>query len=424
MTVTAQPAAGVSAAELTAYLALVQAQAAARQQLTQAAVDAVIGMLDQFTGWWDSDAITDLTRDILRQVQPAQTRAARLTDAYVARAVSRSRGRSVRPVGAVDVTKLRRQLPQDLIEIIAADDFEVPVLEIGDTFDGPNDEVDGELDDLMSLVDTPPEWREPADVYGRIADQYRWEQIANGATPDKALAKAKVRAEQAVDTDVSLAVREQETHTAKRLGVKLYRRVLHPELAESGLSCGLCIVAADRVYGVDRFKRELHAHCHCEMLPIEDGKDPGISLNSDDLESLYEAAGRAVGKDRETGGGAKQLGALKRVRVAITEHGELGPILVKIGTTSEGKLITGDASSARVGKFRSRNPREELGFRSVKDYAKTQASSPKVRAQYQLPRMIESLGRLEARKADGDDTVDAPIAFHRRRIAELRRIAG
>jgi len=66
MTVTAQPAAGVSAAELTAYLALVQAQAAARQQLTQAAVDAVIAMLDQFSGWWDSDAITDLTRAILK----------------------------------------------------------------------------------------------------------------------------------------------------------------------------------------------------------------------------------------------------------------------------------------------------------------------------------------------------------------------
>jgi hypothetical protein len=424
MTVTAQPtataAAGVSAAELTAYLALVQAQAAARQQLTQAAVDAVIGLIEQFSGWWDSDAITDLTRDILKQVQPAQTRAARLTDSYVARAVSRSRGRTARPVGAVDITKLRRELPQDLIDIIARDDFEVPYVEIGDTFDGPNDQVEDELDDILSLVDTPPGFREPADVYGRIADQYRWEQIANGADPEKALAKAKLRAEQAVDTDVSLAVREQETHTAKRLGIKLYRRVLHPELAKSGLSCGLCIVAADRVYGVDKFKREIHLNCNCEMLPIENGKDPGISLNADDLESLYKAAGAAVGTDRETGGGAKQLGALKRVRVAITEHGELGPILVKIGTTDDGQVQTAPADTARVGKSR----RGELGFRTIKDFAKTQATSAKTRAEYQLPRMIDSLGRLEARRADGDKSVDAPIAFHRKRIAELRRVAG
>lgn len=422
MTVTAQPASGVSAAELTAYLALVQAQAAARQQLTQAAVDAVIALVEPFSDWWDSDAITDLTRNILKQVQPAQLRAARLTDSYVARAVSRTRGRTVRPVGAVDITKLRRRLPQDLIEIIAADDFEVPMVDLGDTFDGPGDDIDGELDDIMSLVDTPPEWREPADVYGRIADQYRWEQIANGATVEESLAKARIRAEQAVDTDISLAVRDQEVRTAKKLGIKLYRRVLHPELAESGLSCGLCIVAADRTYSVERFKRELHARCHCEMLPIENGKDPGISLNADDLESLYQAAGRAAGKaegERETGGGKKQLGALKRVRVAVTEHGELGPILVKTGTTGDGKLITGDAGTARVGK----NRRGDLGFRSIKDFAKTQSTSPKVRAGQQLPGMIKSLERLEARKADGDQ-VDAPIAFHRKRIAELRRIAG
>lgn len=419
-TTTAAPVSGLSAAEITAYLALVQAQAAARQQLTQAAVDAVIGLIEQFSGWWDSDAITDLTRDILRQVQPAQTRAARLTDAYVARAVSRTRGRQVRPVGAVDITRLRRELPQDLIDVIARDDFEVPYVEIGDTEDGPNERIEDELDDILSLVDTPPGWRDPADVYGRIADQYRWEQIANGADPEKALAKAKVRAEQAVDTDISLAVREQETHTARRVGVKLYRRVLHPELAESGLSCGLCIVAADRVYSVDKFKREIHANCHCEILPIEDGKDPGISLNADDLESLYKAAGAAIGTDRETGGGKKQLGALKRVRVAVTEHGELGPILVKIGTTGEGKLQTAPVETARVGK----NRRGELGFRSIKDYAKTQATSAKTRAEYQLPRMIESLGRLEARKADGDKGLDAPIAFHRKRIAELRQIVA
>jgi hypothetical protein len=399
MTVTADPAADLTAGEVTAYLALVQAQAAARAALTQTAVNIVVGYLDAFTDWWDSDAITDLTGRIVQQTRPAQIRAARLTDAYVARVVSKQRGRTVRAAGATDLSKLRRKLPQEAIEKLARDEFNVPVLDIGDTFDGPNGNIDRELEDLMSLVDTPAEWREPAEAYGRIADQYRWAIIADGASDQEALAKAKQRAEQVVDTDVSLAVREQEVYTARKLGVKTYRRVLHPEVAKDGLSCGLCIVAADRTYNVKKFKRELHLHCHCEMIPIENGKDPGSVLNGDDLESLYRAAAVARGRDDggiETGGGKKQLGALKRVRVGITEHGELGPILIN----------------------------QSGEFRTVKDFAKTKAASAKVRAAAQLPAMIESLARLEARRDAGDKTVSSSIAFHERRIKELRRAAG
>ena len=394
---TAPPAAGLSAAELTAYLALVQAQAAARQQLTDAAVAAVIGYLELFTDWYDSDAISDLTQDILRQVQPAQTRAARLTDSYVARLVSKQRGRTERAAGAVDITQLRRKLPQELIERIARGEVDVPVLDIGDTVDGPGDGIDDELQELLALVDTPPEWRDPADAYGRIADQYRWEQIANGASDEQALAKAKVRAEQIVDTDISLAVRDQEAHTARQLGVQLYRRVLHPELAKSGLSCGLCIVASDRVYSVARFKREIHAHCNCEMIPIERGKDPALALNQADLDSLYAAAGKTVGSDESvTGGGKRQLGALKRVRVGITEHGELGPILVN-----------------RSGEYRT-----------LADFAKTQSVSPRIRAEAQLPAMLESLARLEARVAAGESVPESQFRWHREFIAKLRRISG
>lgn len=714
-TTAAPPSSGLSAAEVTAYLALVQAQSAARQQLTDAAVAAVVNSLEVFTDWWDSDAITDLTRDILRQVQPAQRRAARLTDSYVARLVSKHRGRTERGGAAVDITRLRRQLPQELIERLARDEVTVPVVEIGDTVDGPNASIDDELEDLLALVDTPAEWRDPADAYGRIADQYRWETIANGASDEEALAKAKIRAEQVVDTDISLAVREQEAATAKRLGVQLYRRVLHPELAESGLSCGLCIVASDRVYSVAKFKREIHAHCvpagtrvaaqgvlavtrrkysgqlvvlftasgqevtvtpnhpvltsqgwipaglvgvgddvvrhlvghgvvgrgpeegdgpplieevwgaasvqsalhlrsvplsaedfhgdgadgevdvvapgrdlprmgdvsfgqpcgeaglvcrhgrgpqlasqsllddlllggwlapqcgvgggdeflpvrerrslvpmeagvgaaaaldpgflqdpgdrtaadtepvgqgefgraapvggddlvcgevveappprfdpavpygtedgvlayaelggklldrlagsvaldrvvekrlvdgthevfnlhtaegwysadsyivsncHCEMVPIEDGKDPALVLNQSDLDSLYAAAGKAVGSEEPvTGGGKRQLGALKRVRVGITEHGELGPILIN----------------------------QSGQYRTLADFAKTQSQSPKIRAEAQLPALVESLARWEAKRDAGETGHESKIRWHREQIARLRRIAG
>jgi len=392
------PDEGLSAAELTTYLALVQAQAAARAQVTETVVSIVLGYLDLFDGWYDSDAITDLTERILKQVQPAQTRVARLTDSYVARLVSKQRGRTARAQGTIDVTQLRRELPQELIEKLARDEIDVPELTLGDTFDGPGDDIDKELEDLLSLVDTPPEWKNPADAYGRIADQYRHDQIVNQASHEQALAVAKRRAEQVIDTDISLVVREQEAHTAKKLGVKLYRRVLHPELAESGLSCGLCIVAADRVYTVDKFKREIHAHCHCEMVPIDGDNDPGLKLNQADLDSLYAAAGRAVGSEEPvTGGGKKQLGALKRVRVGITEHGELGPILVN----------------------------QSGEYRTLKDFAKTQSTDPKIRAAAQLPALVKSLASLEARKAAGEGgNIDSKIAYHRQAIARLEKAAG
>jgi len=395
---TTAPDEGLTAGELTTYLALVQAQAAARAQVTETVVDIVLGYLDLFDGWYDSDAITDLTERILKQVQPAQTRVARLTDSYVARMVSKQRGRTVRAQGAIDVTQLRRQLPQDLIEKLARDEVDVPELTLGDTFDGPGDDIDKELEDLLSLVDTPPEWKDPADAYGRIADQYRHDQIVNLASHEQALTVAKKRAEQVIDTDISLVVREQEAHTARKLGVKTYRRVLHPELAESGLSCGLCIVAADRIYTVDKFKREIHAHCHCEMVPIDGSNDPGLKLNQADLDSLYAAAGKAVGKDEPvTGGGKKQLGALKRVRVGITEHGELGPILVN----------------------------QSGEYRTLKDFAKTQSVSPKIRAAAQIPALVKSLASLEARKANGEGgNIDQKIAYHKKAIARLRKAAG
>lgn len=397
MTVTTSTAGQLSATQIAAYLALVQAQAAARAQITETVVGIVQGYLDVFDGWYDSDAITDLTERILKQVQPAQTRVARLTDSYVARLVSKQRGRTERAAGAIDITQLRRELPQQLIEKLARDEVTVPVLEIGDTFDGPNDDIDAELQDLLALVDTPADWKDPADAYGRIADQYRWDQITGGATHEQALAKAQVRAEQIIDTDISLVVRQQEVTTAKKLGVQLYRRVLHPELAESGLSCGLCIVAADRVYSVAKFKREIHAHCHCEMIPIEDGSDPGLQLNQADLDSLYAAAGKATGSEEPvTGGGRRQKGALKRIRVAVTEHGELGPILIN-----------------RSGQYRT-----------LSDFAKTQSTSAKIRAAAQLPALIESLARWEAKKADGESDVNSKIAWHKEAIARLRKLAG
>lgn len=410
--VEATAGAGLTAAEAATFLALVQAQARIRQQLTVNAVAGVVRLLTAFTQWYDADAITDLTRRILRIVQPAQLQVARVTDAYIASALARLRNRPVRPVGAVDITKLRTKLPQSVIEDLAHGRINPDFFEIGDTQDGPGTEIDRDLESV--LREQEPEWLDPADPYGRLADKYRYETIVQGSSEAEAIAKVIARAEAVVDTDIALAVRAQEIETVRRRGVTFYRRVLHPELAESGLSCGLCIVAADRIYSVAKFKREIHDHCHCEMLPIENGLDPGRNINDADLESLYRAAGTFVGRERETGGGARQGGALKKVRarldedgnvidisnqrgkpvrVAVTEHGELGPVLVN----ANGKV------------------------RTVADYARTRTTDRRITRQANLDSLEANLPKLIARRDAGAAGLDAAIDFHRRRIAELKR---
>lgn len=97
-----------------------------------------------------------------------------------------------------------------------------------------------------------------------------------------------------------------------------YRRVVRPELSKEG-PCGLCVVAATNWYTVDKLK-PIHNLCKCVAVPVVKDADPGFGWNQEDLRKnldlMYGAAGGSTyGKD------------LKRIRVKITEHGELGPIL-------------------------------------------------------------------------------------------------
>jgi hypothetical protein len=109
----------------------------------------------------------------------------------------------------------------------------------------------------------------------------------------------------------------QDTY-ARTPGVIGRRRIIHPELSASGFSCGLCVVASDRVYKVKELK-PIHNHCNCSDAPITEGFDPGGALNRADLDALYASAGG-------TGGDY-----LRDIRVGYTEHGELGPTLVLKG---------------------------------------------------------------------------------------------
>ncbi|MDN4174725.1 hypothetical protein QWY28_17320 [Nocardioides sp. SOB77] len=160
-------------------------------------------------------------------------------------------------------------------------------------------------------------------VHARPAAVFK-ETFALTADEDLALARAVERATQIIETDLMLAGRQAQTDTMKVLGVTRYRRVLRPELSESG-PCGLCVVAADRIYRVSDLLPMHAPRCKCVTMPIVGDLDPGIRLNREDLKAIYKAAGDSTAAED-----------LRRTRVQVNEHGELGPVL-----TVRGQKFTG-----------------------------------------------------------------------------------
>lgn len=159
-----------------------------------------------------------------------------------------------------------------------------------------------------------------AKVYERPVKLFR-RQVARGIDPAQALEAAMRLAATLVDSDIRLAQRDKSdqilTYLEDRVGVTGYRRVIRPEMSKTG-TCGLCIVASDKVYKT-RELMPMHDHCWCVVLPIFGEVDPGNSLNNLWLDDIYAAAG------------SNRAAELKRTRYVVQEHGEKGPVLVLAG---------------------------------------------------------------------------------------------
>lgn len=65
-------------------------------------------------------------------------------------------------------------------------------------------------------------------------------------------------------------------------------------------------------------------NCKCTVAPIRDNIDPGLKLNSDDLQKIYDAASMAGG-----GGSGTAARNLTQLRVTVRNDSELGPILTR-----------------------------------------------------------------------------------------------
>lgn len=158
-------------------------------------------------------------------------------------------------------------------------------------------------------LDFPLRGVDGAEVYTRVAANYRWlrstdkgDEVARGMAMDRAM--------RMVSADLTQAFTAQSQRFMTRHRVDGYRRIVHPELARTG-SCGLCFVAADREYHRSDLL-PVHNRCRCGVLPIIDGIDPGQDL---DIGAAYDEAGSTSGRD------------LKKVRIKVEDHSELGPQL-------------------------------------------------------------------------------------------------
>ena len=144
--------------------------------------------------------------------------------------------------------------------------------------------------------------------------------------------KAGERAERMVSQDIAGASRNIYNKAINSIpGKKVtgFRRVIHPELSESG-SCGLCIVASTMRY-TKRDLMPIHSGCKCETVEIYsvDGEeyDPGHLINMEDLEVFYSEAGESThGWD------------LKKSKYEVVEHPEYGPTLVNAHPNKRGKI--------------------------------------------------------------------------------------
>lgn len=188
-------------------------------------------------------------------------------------------------------------------------------------------------EDLPTPAVLLPPLRNGADmrlIYQRPIKLFR-RQVAKGVQPAEAYRQAMHAAATLTETNNTLAMRQASQIALSQLATEAnitgFRRILRPELAKTGISCGLCIAASDQVYNKARLL-PMHGGCNCDVLPIVGAAggtgDPGNSLNNLDLGDLYAAAGSTDGWD------------LKRTRFEVNEHGELGPVL-----TVEGHKFTG-----------------------------------------------------------------------------------
>jgi len=241
----------------------------------------------------------------------------------------------------------------------------------------PKDEDIIRLDGIEGDVEIYERGVSPLEVYQRPAEEMRYH-LSTGTPYRQSLGLAIDRLSTIAETDLLLARREEMADIYEATPeVTGWRRIIHPELSKTGQSCGLCVVASQRVYNKGTLM-PIHDECNCDTLPITEGNDPGLELNEDDLKELYAAAG------------SNAAGDLLSTKVSFTDHGELGPI-----------ISTGNRQGSKQRKR-----------------AKAQKVTPAESIDNQLHVLRKSSEKLAKRLANGED-VALSLNWQRDRISVL-----
>lgn len=140
--------------------------------------------------------------------------------------------------------------------------------------------------------------------------------IAEGLDFTGAMRRGRDRAVQLAATDPMIAARGAVDEAMRRAPrVVGYRRVT------DGAACEFCLLASTQRYRVGQLL-PLHPGCGCTVIPVIGSADPGRVLDRG-LADRVSGATRLDSRDVRRYG----LDALRRDRVDVIEHPELGPVL-------------------------------------------------------------------------------------------------
>lgn len=162
----------------------------------------------------------------------------------------------------------------------------------------------------------------PAEVYRRPFVQV-WKALKEGTDWADAVSAARARVAGVASTDVQLSMRAATAQVLEQdHRIVGYRRVL------TGKSCAFCATASTQRYTAQNLM-PIHGSCDCGVAPIYGDRDPGRVVNRKLLNDLKVGGGPQYWKDQgitvdEAGQVVKADGPL---RVAVHDHGELGPVL-------------------------------------------------------------------------------------------------
>lgn len=257
---------------------------------------------------YDAGQVADFAQQAARVVEAAQTSVARATAAAQSQQLAAMGVEMPTPVPSAPVDV--RAADFDIEDGVADLDYESTTVEYEPEPDAPETAKPPRV--RVTVQDSRTE-----EVLTRPARVYRYERSLGQSSAD-ANAAAKSRVRVIVQDNLMLSQRIAEAESLAQAAdldntVIGYRRIIHPELSRGGV-CGMCIVAADRLYKVAELK-PIHHNCKCTVAAVTKDFDPQ-SINDTDLGRFYKDAKGNTLRD------------LKRTRYQVDAHGELGAVLV------------------------------------------------------------------------------------------------